>query len=388
MKKARNGIFPFLIMICFLLAACGKTTGTDGNVAAGVTAAEEDEPAATVTPAPTAGPDETEDGPGEDAVSADNADSVSTDSVSIDSVSDDSASENTASENTASENAVSGNSASDNAAGAADKPAEKEPDLSRVTEWEKPRTMYASVRVNLRKGPSVEYRRVGELVRGEEVSIFGQDAGGWYELLRGGQICFVCNSYLAETPPADPTPVPVPETTPAPAAPTPAPAPVVSAPAGVVIVGDSRCVGMREATGGGGVSWICENSKEYEWFKGTAIPQLDAIVGKGTKVVICMGVNDTDHAYSYAPLINQKAAEWAARGARTYFVSVNPVGDNPYTNMDNVVNFNNIMINNLSGVKYIDTCNWLIANGYVCNDGLHYDPTTNQRIFSVIIGSL
>ena len=120
----------------------------------------------------------------------------------------------------------------------------------------------------------------------------------------------------------------------------------------------------------------------------TALPQAYVRIGRGTKVVRCLGVNDTDHAYSYAPLINQKAAEWAGRGAKTYFVSVNPVSDNPYTDMDNVNNFNAAMVNNLSGVKYIDTCSYLINNGYGMVDGLHFDAPTNALIFNLIIGNL
>ena len=341
MKSGRFKLIPFLLVLCILFGACSKDNGISTAAASGNTAGQESvsqEAASADTEAPEESLSENGTEDEEAKAVTDGEESSGGEALSENTVSDNTLSDNTVSADSASENAaVSGNGSS-----SGNNVAEKEADLSRVTEWEKPVTMYAQARVNIRKGPAVSFQRVGELMRGEETTVIGQDADGWYEILRGGQICFVCNSYPAENLPAAPTPVPEPEqpvTQPAPtAAPTPAPAPVVSAPAGVVIVGDSRCVGMREATGGGGVSWICENSKEYEWFKGTAIPQLDAIVGRGTKVVICMGVNDTDHAYSYAPLINQKAAEWAARGARTYFVSVNPVGDNPYTNMDNVVN--------------------------------------------------
>ncbi len=193
------------------------------------------------------------------------------------------------------------------------------------------------------------------------------------------------------TPTPEVTEAPVPET-PAPAEPEVNPVPPVqtpvAAPAGVIIIGDSRCVQMRDAVGGGGCTWICENGKRYEWFEQVAIPRADAVVGKGTKVVICMGVNDTGDASKYAALTNAFAANWAARGARTYYVSVNPVLENPHTTEESVVNFNNTIIGQLMGVRWIDTHTFLQSSGFKMTDGLHYDNDTNVKIFYAIIGSL
>ena len=145
---------------------------------------------------------------------------------------------------------------------------------------------------------------------------------------------------------------------------------------------------MQEAVGGGGCSWICENSKEYTWFVEKAIPRFDEYVGNGTKVVINMGVNDPEHYRSYAEVVNAKAAEWAARGAKTYFVSVNPVWENPYTTQEQVDTFNANVPGMLSGVTWIDTSSWLTTNGYRLLDGLHYDEPTYVNIFNLIMGSL
>lgn len=160
------------------------------------------------------------------------------------------------------------------------------------------------------------------------------------------------------------------------------------APAGVIMVGDSRCVQMQAAVGGGGCSWICENSKEYTWFSEVAIPKFDQYVGKGTKVVINMGVNDPEHYNQYVELVNAKAAEWAQRGAKTYFVSVNPVWENPYTDQADVDTFNANVPGMLAGVTWIDTSSWLNTNGYRLVDGLHYDDPTYVNIFNLIMGSL
>lgn len=167
-----------------------------------------------------------------------------------------------------------------------------------------------------------------------------------------------------------------------------APAKVVSAPAGILFIGDSRCVQMQEAVGGGGCSWIAKNGGRYEWFSETAVPQADNIVGKGTKVVICMGVNDPGNIGNYAALVNQKAAEWSARGARIYYVSVNPVWENPYTSEQQVLNFNASMPGMLSGVRWIDTYNYIQGAGCRIVDGLHFDAETYIKIFNAIVGSL
>lgn len=251
-----------------------------------------------------------------------------------------------------------------------------------VTRLEEPKTLYATMALNIRRGPSTDYEKAGSLAMAEAVTVLGQADTGWYFFMRDGQAVYASGKYLSETQPEIPAPAPA-----APAAPA-GPAQAVAAPAGVIMVGDSRCVQMQEAVGGGGCSWICENSKEYTWFVEKAIPRFDPYVGKGTKVVINMGVNDPEHYRSYAEIVNAKAAEWAARGAKTYFVSVNPVWENPYTDQADVDTFNANVPGMLSGVRWIDTSSWLNANGYRLVDGLHYDAPTYVNIFNLIMGSL
>ena len=251
-----------------------------------------------------------------------------------------------------------------------------------ITRLEEPKTLYATMALNIRRGPSTDYEKAGSLAMAEAVTVLGQADTGWYFFMRDGQAVYASGKYLSETKPEIPAPAPA-----APAAPA-GPAQAVAAPAGVIMVGDSRCVQMQEAVGGGGCSWICENSKEYTWFVEKAIPRFDPYVGKGTKVVINMGVNDPEHYRSYAEVVNAKAAEWAARGAKTYFVSVNPVWENPYTDQADVDTFNANVPGMLSGVRWIDTSSWLNTNGYRLVDGLHYDAPTYVNIFNLIMGSL
>ncbi len=283
-------------------------------------------------------------------------------------------------------------------------------DSTKIVNFEEAKTLYAQTNVNMRTGPSTDYESVGNIKTNTEVKVigrYGQD--GWYLIDRGDKKAFVSNKYLGEekidlealkaqqeaaameaikqqqaAQQAQPQQAQAAQPAQQQA---PAPAPAMP-PAGILFIGDSRCVQMREAVGGGNSSWICENSKGYQWLVDKAIGQADECVGKGTKVVICLGVNDTQNCNKYAELINAKAAEWAGRGAKTYFVSVNPVTENPYRTEEQVENFNASIVGQLSGVRWIDTHTALVNNGYRLVDGLHYDTDTYVLIFNLIVGSL
>lgn len=281
-------------------------------------------------------------------------------------------------------------------------------DSSKIIKFEEAKTLYAQTNVNMRTGPSTDYKSVGNIKTNTEVKAigrYGQD--GWYLIDMGDKKAFVSNNYLGEEQvdlealkaaqeaaaleeikqQQAATQQAQPQQEQAAQQQAPAPAPAMP-PAGILFIGDSRCVQMKEAVGGGNSSWICENSKGYQWLVDKAIGQADECVGKGTKVVICLGVNDTQNCNKYAELINAKAAEWAGRGAKTYFVSVNPVTENPYRTEAEVENFNASIVGQLSGVRWIDTHTALVNNGYRLVDGLHYDTDTYILIFNLIVGSL
>lgn len=277
-----------------------------------------------------------------------------------------------------------------------DEEQEKLPEFQ-LTKFEQEKKMYAKSPVNVRIGPSTKYEILSHLAAGQEVVVTGQADTKWFEIQLGEKVGYTSHRYLSEEKIVEQTAAPAkeqpqqnnkqPATTEAAQANTPAPVATEKA-AGVIMVGDSRCVQMQAAVGGGGCSWICENSKEYTWFVEKGIPKFDAYVGKGTKVVINMGVNDPEHYKDYVATVNAKAAEWAGRGATTYFVSVNPVWENPYVTQEQVDTFNANVPGMLSGVHWIDTASWLNNNGYKLVDGLHYDDATYVNIFNLIMGSL
>ena len=60
-------------------------------------------------------------------------------------------------------------------------------------------TMYVKNTVNLRQGPGSSYAKVGSLNKGDQVTVTGQAANGWYQLDSGA---FVSNKYLDSAAPA------------------------------------------------------------------------------------------------------------------------------------------------------------------------------------------
>ena len=296
-------------------------------------------------------------------------------------------------------------------------------DFTKVTSIDPAVTMYAVSNVNVRLGPATDFESIGMLKLGESIEVIGQDEGGWFEFTYKGNTVFACDDYLSDEEPAIPTAEAANEkeegevikesdgktTDVADAEQTELnalekliaemsaqeeageasePTPEVIEPSSVLIIGDSRSVMMKNATGGGGCSWICKIGKGYKWFESTALPEADEMIGNGTRVVIALGVNDIGNVNRYARLVNTKAAEWVERGAITYFVSVNPVQNIASVTEDQVVFFNDTIRAKLENVRWIDTHSYLINNGYTLTDGLHFDNATSKRVFQVIMDSL
>lgn len=158
---------------------------------------------------------------------------------------------------------------------------------------------------------------------------------------------------------------------------------------GVIFVGDSRFVQMHQAMGETGVNYVAQGWMGYDWLKDTAIPQIDPFVGKGSKIVINLGVNDIDNIDNYIALVNQKAAEWNAKGAKVYYATVNPVAEDfPKFKNFRVEEFNNKLKSQLIGVNIIDTYSFLKSYGYELVDHVHYKGTTSFNIYAYIMSQL
>lgn len=259
----------------------------------------------------------------------------------------------------------------------------------KVTALEKPTVMYASNPVNVRQGPSTDFEIVGFLNSGRDVTVTGQADTGWYEILYNEDKAFVSNKYLQnEKPSEEPTLQAAQETAPgADNQPqeTTAITPVteVKNVAGVILVGDSRFVQMQESVGANSCTWIAESAKGYTWFSENAVGRIDNCVGKGSKILINLGVNDTKNIQNYLALVNAKAEEWTSKGATVYYASVNPVWENPYVTEEQVQSFNSQLQGGLSGnIHWIDSHSYLNSIGYKLVDGLHYSSETYQNLYA------
>ena len=154
-----------------------------------------------------------------------------------------------------------------------------------------------------------------------------------------------------------------------------------------VIIGDSRTVHMKLAVGDKGHTWACKSAMGLKWMKETGVPSVESKITSGTAVIILMGVNDLFNTNDYIDYIYTKANEWRAKGAKTYFVSVNPINEATYSGFKNtkIETFNNNMQTNLTNVTYIDTYSYLITHDVsYTSDGLHYKNNTSKKIYDLI----
>ena len=155
----------------------------------------------------------------------------------------------------------------------------------------------------------------------------------------------------------------------------------------MVFIGDSRTVDMMNAVHDGS-GWACKVSMGYQWMATEGVPAVESYIDSGTAVIILMGVNDVYNISNYIGYTNQKAAEWAAKGATTYFVSVGPVTSDPYVTNAEIEAFNEALQANLSGVYYIDIYSYLVNNGFSTVDGTHYPDNVSIAIYNYIVENL
>ena len=129
--------------------------------------------------------------------------------------------------------------------------------------------------------------------------------------------------------------------------------------------------------------YIAQVAIGYDWFRDTAIPELDTVAVSGAKVVINMGVNDLENAGRYAALINENMDRWTAAGLTIYYMSVNPVIDGKsYATNAMIESFNAKLQETLDPrVYWIDTYTPLMESGVQSPDGVHYRDETSRLIY-------
>lgn len=245
---------------------------------------------------------------------------------------------------------------------------EEEEEAYTVTWYDDAIPLYANNNVNVRLGPDTSYDVVTTLAYGTQVVATGQTDNGWYALDYDGQTVYVIDAYMQDT---EPEPLVI-DT-----------APVASS-SDIIFVGDSRTVGMEYAVKNGDYTWLCEVGKGYYWLKDN-IDSIDDYAHEGTKVIINLGVNDLGNASKYIELINSYIDLWESKGMEVYYSAVTPVGDTTVTN-EQIETFNSALKSGLdSRIKWIDSYNYLMQNGFSSSDGLHYNNATYTSLYNYYI---
>lgn len=73
-------------------------------------------------------------------------------------------------------------------------------------------TMYATMSLNVRKGPSTDFSKIGSLSKGQAATVTGRASTGWYEIDFNGEKGYVSNIYMDSVAPSEkPEEVPEPK---------------------------------------------------------------------------------------------------------------------------------------------------------------------------------
>lgn len=169
-----------------------------------------------------------------------------------------------------------------------------------------------------------------------------------------------------------------------------------------VWVGDSRTTGLRLYTNHSDQdAFIDAVGMAYDWFIGTAVPDLKVYLdtGNATKVYINMGVNDCAVYYNntsrypvndYINTINELVMAYPE--IEFFFISVGPSSGDYYGNVSisglnaYVDGFNNAMKQNCLAT-YIDCAEFLMQDGFTTTDGIHYNRDTYNKIYYYVLNS-
>lgn len=147
----------------------------------------------------------------------------------------------------------------------------------------------------------------------------------------------------------------------------------------LVIVGDSRTVGM-ESVLPANIKTIAKVGKGYRWLVNEADSQIHSSVSNDTTLIFNLGVNDLANAQKYIDYLYNLQNEFP--GMRIICLTVGPVGNTTVTNAD-IDKFNQQL--KATGFEIIDVNQTLQTEGFESPDGLHYTKNTYQKISDMIV---
>ena len=261
-----------------------------------------------------------------------------------------------------------------------------------VEQFSAPRLMNVTKNAVVRTLPDHNAEKLTSVTAGNTVWGWGQTNTGWYFVQVGSQIGYVRYEAAAYATQDQITAIQAQAAQQAQIAAAAANQPAVAA--GIVFIGDSRMVTLKDAVernlGSCAAAVVAKNGSRHEWLHDTGIPQADKIIGKGSRVVINMGVNDLSDADKYAKDVNYWAAVWSARGAQIYYASVNPVWANSYGMTEERVKLFNDRLKGqlIPQIIWLDSHDYLMGVGVHASDGVHYKDDTNLVLYQYYLSMI
>lgn len=254
-----------------------------------------------------------------------------------------------------------------------------------VEQFSAPKLMNVTKNAVVRTLPDNNAAKLTSVTAGNTVWGWGQTNTGWYFVQVGSQIGYVryeAATYATQAQAAQQAQIAA------------AAANQPSVAAGIVFIGDSRMVTLKDAVernlGSCAAAVVAKNGSRHEWLHDTGIPQADKIIGKGSRVIINMGVNDLSDADKYAKDVNYWAAVWSARGAQIYYASVNPVWANSYGMTEERVKLFNDRLKGqlIPQIIWLDSHDYLMGVGVHASDGVHYKDDTNLVLYQYYLSMI
>ena len=161
----------------------------------------------------------------------------------------------------------------------------------------------------------------------------------------------------------------------------------------LILIGDSRFAGMRQAVGGS-ATWITAVGEGIYWLQGSVIPKLNAMTVTDKAIVFNLGVNDLNEASAYLLVLTSLGISLRKRGATVYFMTVNPVDEEKEAEYgykvinQNIVQFNRVIATSLYGFGIINTYDYLADHAFQTVDGLHYTKDVYRMIYAVLCNAV
>ena len=159
---------------------------------------------------------------------------------------------------------------------------------------------------------------------------------------------------------------------------------------GIIMVGDSRTIGMQKAMAGRPdmFLYIGESGEGYSWLTDYALEQMDSAIKAHPDwpVVLNLGVNDTQLVMDYITLYQSFAGRYP--DTRFFYLSVNPLTDESVNVTDEEVVVFNRYLKMAFPETYLDSYSMLKKEGFESADGVHYSDDTYRRIHEFIMEEL